>query len=37
MGVVDDVTEDSRWGVLSILILFIIGGTILSQRKEGEE
>lgn len=31
MGIVTQLTGDSRWGVLSILILFIIGGVLLTR------
>ncbi len=34
VGIVARMTGDSRWGVLSILILFIIGGVLLSKVKE---
>lgn len=34
MGIVAKATGDSRWGVLSILILFVVGGAILSRMKE---
>lgn len=36
MGLIARVTGDSRWGVLSILLLFAIGGLILSMVKETE-
>ncbi|HKJ64180.1 MAG TPA: MFS transporter, partial [Desulfopila sp.] len=31
MGVVGEVTGESRWGVLSLLALFIIGGVLLTR------
>lgn len=34
MGVVGRITGETRWGVLSILLLFVIGGVILSQVSE---
>ncbi|SHH95056.1 MFS transporter [Desulfofustis glycolicus] len=34
MGLITRVTGDSRWGVLSILLLFAVGGWILSRIKE---
>lgn len=34
MGVVGQTTGDTRWGVLSILLLFVIGGVILYRMKE---
>ena len=34
MGVVGRLTGDTRWGVLSILILFIIGAWLLSRVRE---
>ncbi len=36
MGIVGKTTGDSRWGVLSILFLFIIGGILLFRVREGE-
>lgn len=34
MGVVGSVTGDTRWGILSILLLFLIGGVILLRVEE---
>lgn len=34
MGMVGKLTGDTRWGVLSILLLFVIGGILLSKVKE---
>jgi MFS-type transporter involved in bile tolerance (Atg22 family) len=34
MGVVGRLTGDTRWGVLSILSLFIIGAWLLSRVRE---
>lgn len=35
MGVVGHLTGDSRWGILSILILFIVGGLLLRYQAGG--
>ena len=37
MGVFSHVTGDSRWGVLSILLLFLIGGALLMKVREPRE
>jgi UMF1 family MFS transporter len=34
MGLVGRFTGDTRWGVLSILVLFVIGGTILARLQD---
>ncbi len=34
MGIVAQITGESRWGILSILLLFIIGGFLLSRVEE---
>ena len=36
MGLVGRLTGESRWGVLSLLILFILGGLVLSKVRLGE-
>lgn len=36
MGMVGRITGDTKWGVLSILLLFVIGGYFLMQVKEKE-
>lgn len=36
MATVGSVTGDTRWGVLSILLLFVIGGVLLLRVDEGE-
>lgn len=37
MGVVGRITGETRWGVLSILVLFIVGVILLSQVEEGAD
>lgn len=36
MGVIGHLTGDSRWGVLSLLILFVLGALFLSRVRDGE-
>ncbi|HBH30546.1 MAG TPA: MFS transporter, partial [Desulfofustis sp.] len=36
MGIITAATGHSRWGMLSILVLFVIGGFFLTKVKAGE-